>query len=66
MANQTVCDFCEDSEPLEPKTGMYVLAVQKVTKVDDEGSRTYTTIEYDACGACMERIRKATPRKAIR
>lgn len=58
---KTVCDLCDDDQGLEPKTGMYVLIVRKITKNDDAG-QTYQDTEYDACGACMSQIRRTRPK----
>ncbi len=60
MAQQTVCDLCDEGEPLHPSTGMYELIVRKITRVDGDTS-THQEDEFDVCGACMQKIRQTAP-----
>jgi hypothetical protein len=62
MAKQTVCDFCESSEPLTPATGMYELIVKKVTKRYDGLPVYLDSSSYDVCGVCMAKIRLLSPK----
>jgi hypothetical protein len=60
MSTKTVCDLCDDDAALKPATGFHVVIIRKISK-DDGESQSYNDVEYDACGACMQKIRKVCP-----